>query len=476
MNNQQSLELMLEFQKIIKIINNEISCNRGSKYYFSIEQILIHNSPQELYSILKYCSPTYWALYNDSKYDNILCLLDFYVNRIYRYYDNILFSEQMNFDKYVSFSKGDKPGKRSYEKEDLEMDLHNISNTIKLLNEAINLWYDVYQNKKLVAEFSDGEIQEFRIKEGELAHLFGLIWSSLKNNDQLKQMGIVIPDRELNPDEKYEILLKITELYDEGNILQYEEERLKKLFNESHIYKIASIDHNFSYDKRNKALLPYPKINARTKAFIDYRPLDRLSLLLDFRQGVKIIKNDSSDVKNTILLSKNNLSDNFNWTGIVSTFDFDKKNNYMRSLLINSPDEYEKYMKKLSEVDNNGNSLAKASITTKIVLDSSIPDTGSSGSSKNRENNSTPSGGNGGSSGSSGGQNSSGGENSGFSESFEGQGSSDGENRLLDNIRIFTEEEQLSFICEVLDSFNNINLRDIIGYYQNLIHKFSKRK
>ena len=41
--NRYSLEIMLEFQKIIKEINYEISCNRGSKYYFSIEQILIHN-------------------------------------------------------------------------------------------------------------------------------------------------------------------------------------------------------------------------------------------------------------------------------------------------------------------------------------------------------------------------------------------------------------------------------------------------
>jgi len=343
----------------------------------------------------------------------------------------MLFSEQKNFDKYVSFSKGDTPGDKSYSSEDLEMDLQNISNTIKLLNEAINLWYDVYQNKKIVAEFSDGEIQEFRIKEGELAHLFGLIWSSLKNNDQLKKMGIVIPDRELNPDEKYEILLKITELYDSGNLLQYEEERLKKLFNESYIYKVATIDQSFSYDKRNKSLLPYPKINARTKAFIDYRPLDRLSLLLDFKQGVKIIKNDSSDIKNTILLSKNNLSDKFNWTGIVSTFDFDKKNNYMRSLLINSPDEYEKYMKKLSEIDENGNHLAKASITTKIVLDSSMPSTGTS---------------------------------------------SGGVNQLSSNIRIFTEEEQLSFIYDVLSNFNNINLKDIIDYYHNLINKYGKRK
>ena len=454
----QSLELMLELQKIIKIINREISYNRGSKYYFSIEQILIHDSPQELYNILKYCSPTYCAIYNDSKYDNILCLLDFYVNRIYRYYDSMLFSEQKNFDKYVSFSKGDTPGERSYRTEDLEMDLHNISNTIKLLNEAINLWYDVYQNKKIVAEFSDGEIQEFRIKEGELAHLFGLIWSSLKNNEQLKKMGIVIPDRELMPDEKYEILLKITELYDKGDMLQYEEERLKKLFNESYIYKVATIDQSFSFNRKDKALLPYPKINARTKAFIDYRPLDRLSLLLDFKQGVKIIKNDSSDVKNTILLSKNNLSDNFNWTGIVSTFGFDKRNNYMRSLLINSPDEYEKYMRKLSEVDSNGDFLAKASITTKIVLDSATSSTGGSGGgSGNQVTGNTPPGGNGGG-------------------SFGGHNSSDGENSLSSNIRIFTDEEQLSFIYEILDSFNNINLRDIIDYYQGLINKYDKRK
>lgn len=456
--NEKHLEIMFEFQKIIKRINSEISRNRGSKYYFSIEQILIHNSPKELYSILMYCSPTYCEIFNNSKYDKILCLLDDYINRIYRYYDGMLFSEQKHFDEYVSFSKDDKPGERSYTREDLEMDLHNISNTIKLLNEAINLWYDVYQNKIIVAEFSDGEIQEFRIKEGELAHLFGLIWSSLKNNEQLEKMGIVIPDRELHPDEKYEILLKITELYNKGDILQYEEERLKKLFNESYIYKVAALDQSFSLDTKNKALLQYPKVNARSKAFIDYRPLDRLSLLLDLKQGVKVIKKDPNDVKNTILLSQNNLSDKFNWTSIVSTYDFDKRNNYMRSLLINSPDEYDKYMKKLTELDKEGEFLAKASITTKIVLDSDISSLGNPiGSSATQSD--------GGIFGVGGG---------GGTNSFNDFTSSNEESQIS-NVRIFTDEEQLAFIDEILQNFNNINFKHIIDYYHHLIEKYNKK-
>ena len=291
------LETMLELRKVIRIINKEISNNRGSKYYFSVEQILIHNSPQELYAILSYCSPTYCEIYNNPKYNKILCLFDEYANRVRKYYDNLIINDDGMFDKYTSFSKGDQPGGKSYSKEDLEMDLKKVSETIQLLNEAIRLWYDVYYNKKIIAEFSDGEIQEFRIKEGELAHLFGLIWSSLKGNKQLEKMGIVIPDWELSPEEKYELLLKIAELYDKGDILQYEEERLKRIIGKGEYFKVAVLDGHFSYDERKKSLLPYPKINARSKAFIDYKPLDRLSLLLDYKQGVKILKNDSNDVK-----------------------------------------------------------------------------------------------------------------------------------------------------------------------------------
>lgn len=416
-----NLKIMLEFQKIIKCINNEIAQNRGDKYYFSMEQILIHNSPTELYQILKNSSPTYYEIYKDSKYRNVLYLLDDYINKIYEYYDGLLFSEQKNFDKYVSYSKEDKPGINSYSIEDLEMDLNNISNTIGLLNEAIRLWYEIYQNKIIIAEFSDGEIQQFKIKEGELAHLFGIIWSSLKNNDQLKKMGIVIPDTKLTDEEKYEILLKIVELNKKGNILQYEQDRLKKMLSGNFVYKVAEIDQKFDFYRRQEALLPYPKINVRTKAFIDYDPLDKLSLLLDFKEGVEIIKKGNDNIKSTLLLSKNNYSDKFNWTGIMSATDLSSGQNHMRSLLIKSPDEYENFIKKLSEPDGLGGFMAKESITTKIML---------------------------------------------ASES----GGSSGETR------IFTEEEQLMFISEILFDFNRISFKNIINYYNELLLKYGKRK
>ncbi len=448
------LEIMLEFQKILKIINQEISANRGNKYYFTIEQILIHNSPQELYSILSYVSPPYCAIYNNSYYDDILSLLDIYANKLYRYYDRILFSEQKHFDHYVSFSANEKAGKTSFYEEDVQMDLHNITNTIKLLEEAINLWYDVYQNRKIVAEFSDGEVQEFRIKEGELAHMFGVIWSSLKNNEELKKMGIVIPDYELGNDEKFEILLKIVELYDKGNILEYEENRLKRRLNENPSYKIATFNQSFSYGDSG-ALLPYPKVNARTKAFIDYRPLDRLSLLLDFKKGIKVIKNDPNDVKNTLLLSKNNLSDKYNWTSLVSRSYENKRHNVMTSILLKRPTEYEEYMRKLSEKDSSGDFLAKASITTRIELDSPIPSSSNGSASGSASSSDVPPGG--------GGSNTPGG----------GSNNSNNNNGPMfsSNVRVFSDEEQLSFISDVLQSFNPTNLRDIIDYYHQLIDR-----
>ena len=115
----------------------------------------------------------------------------------------------------------------------------------------------------------------------------------------------------------------------------------------------------------------------------------------------------------------------------------------MRSLLINSPDEYEKYMQKLSEPDGNGDFLAKASITTRIELDS--PSSAGGASSVKMENNekenNSPSGGN-----------------------------------PENNIRIFTEEEQLAFIDEILDAFKSINFTDIINYYKSIINKHEKTR
>ena len=417
--NEIDFKILQELQKIIKTINLELNQVRGENYYFSIEQILIHKTKEELNEILLKYSNTYYELCTNSNYKQILFLLEDYIERVYKHYDRIMFSEQSKFDQYVSYSKSDSPGK-TYNIEDLEMDLHNISNSISLMNEAIRLWYEVYSNKLIIAEFSDGEILEFKIKESELAHLFGVIWQSLKNNEGLKKMGIIIPDTELTDEEKYDILLKITEMYNNGNILQYEEDRLRKMLYTDRYYKVAKLDNYFDFFKKDKALLPYPKINVRSKAFIDYKPLDKLSLLLDFKQGVKVIKSDKPETKNTLLLSKNSYSDKFNWTGILSTKDFEKDKNFMRSLLINSPDEYRKYMELLNIQDDNGDFLAKESISTKIILQ---PESGSGGYSKEK---------------------------------------------------IFTEEEQVSFLQEVLEDYNQVSFNHIIDYYNQLLNKYQK--
>lgn len=335
--------IILSLSGILDTINKELAKSRSDKYHFSLEQLLIHHAPDEVFDILLKYSGTFSYLATNRNGKNIVLLIDQYMNKIYQYYDEILFLDHSKFDKYVSYARGDTTGKSTYEMDDLKMQLDQISNSIALLNEAVRLWYDVYRNRTIVAEFNNCRYLYYKIKEGQLAHLLGVTWDSLKNNGQLKYMGIVIPDEELSDEQKFDILLKIVELYNKGNMLDYEHDRLKQMIlqaKENYKFKVAEIDQYFDLsDKTKKPLLLYPKINVRAKALIDFRPLERLAYLLDLKEGIKVISKDPSDVKNSVLFSKNNYSETNNWTDIVSTFDKANNRDYMRSILIQTADQ-----------------------------------------------------------------------------------------------------------------------------------------
>ena len=96
-----------------------------------------------------------------------------------------MINESKQFDRYVEMSTGKMPKKKIYEQENLEMDLNNIQNTISMLNEAIRVYLELYENRTLWALFNDGEAMSFKIKEAELAHVLGVEIKKIISNENL---------------------------------------------------------------------------------------------------------------------------------------------------------------------------------------------------------------------------------------------------------------------------------------------------
>ena len=118
-----------------------------------------------------------------------------------------------------------------------------------------------------------------------------------------------------------------------GNLLQFEEDRLRKIDN----YQYQTVENN-----KDSLLNEYSKWNMRSKAFIDFKPLEELSLVLNFPEGYKIIKQSKDEnPQHSLLISKNKLSEQFKYSTLVANYNKKQDRRYFQSLFLRKPNEFE---------------------------------------------------------------------------------------------------------------------------------------
>lgn len=265
------------------------------------------------------------------------------------------------FDRYVEITNGNKPKDKIIKSEDLYMKLEDIQNTMGLLNEAVRNYYEIYHNKTLIATFTDEQIINFKIKESELAHLLGVNMKKIVMNEKYVDLFNITPKEiEYIMDNTYtldpngsatiDVLHRIVDISN-GNLLQFEEDRLRKIDN----YQYQTVENN-----KDSLLNEYSKWNMRSKAFIDFKPLEELSLVLNFPEGYKIIKQSKDEnPQHSLLISKNKLSEQFKYSTLVANYNKKQDRRYFQSLFLRKPNEFEQLQQ---------NSIP--AITTRVELSS----------------------------------------------------------------------------------------------------------
>ena len=96
------------------------------------------------------------------------------MNKVLKYYDELMMTNQDKFVRYVETADGNQPKKKVILKENLYMTIEDIQNTMQLLNEAVRNYYEIYYNKTLFVTFTDEQIIQFKIKEYQLSHLLSV--------------------------------------------------------------------------------------------------------------------------------------------------------------------------------------------------------------------------------------------------------------------------------------------------------------
>ena len=307
-------------------------------------------------------SPTYnYVFSNNSSYE-VFLFINEYMKKVLSYYDNLMTTGKEKFDRYVEITNGNRPKDKVIQSEDLYMKLEDIQNTMGLLNEAVRNYYEIYHNKTLIATFTDEQIINFKIKESELAHLLGVNMKKIVMNEKYVDLFHITPKEiEYIMDNTYtldpngsaaiDVLHRIVDISN-GDLLQFEEDRLRKMNN----YQYQTIEN----DNKDSLLNEYSKWNIRSKAFIDFKPLEELSLVLNFPEGYKIIKRSKDEnSQHSLFISKNKLSEQFKYSTLVANYNKEQDRRYFQSLFLRKPNELEKLQQD-----------SIPSITTKVELSS----------------------------------------------------------------------------------------------------------
>lgn len=315
----------------------------------------------ETNKILVNYSPTYNYVFSDNSSYEIFLFINEYMKKVLSYYDNLIATGKEKFDRYVEITNGNKPKDKIIKSEDLYMKLEDIQNTMGLLNEAVRNYYEIYHNKTLIATFTDEQIINFKIKESELAHLLGVNMKKIVMNEKYVDLFNITPKEiEYIMDNTYtldpngsatiDVLHRIVDISN-GNLLQFEEDRLRKMDN----YQYQTVENN-----KDSLLNEYSKWNMRSKAFIDFKPLEELSLVLNFPEGYKIIKQSKDEnPQHSLLISKNKLSEQFKYSTLVANYNKKQDRRYFQSLFLRKPNEFEQLQQ---------NSIP--AITTRVELSS----------------------------------------------------------------------------------------------------------
>ena len=399
LQNNNIINLNYLLLKMSAVLSKDVSISKDE-----LANIVITEASKLL---IKY-SDTFREIYDNEEFSGAYLFINGYMNKVLKYYDKLMMTNQDKFDRYVEIANGNTPKKKVILNENLYMTIEDIQNTMQLLNEAVRNYYEIYYNKTLFATFTDEQIVQFKIKESELSHLLGVNLRNIVNNPKYADLfHITNQEIEYLNDTTYtldpngsaaiEVLHKIIDMSN-GNLLQFEEDRLRKAEN----YDYKTID----YSTDDETLRKYSKINMRSKAFINFKPLEELSLALNFPEGYKIIKeSNKEDSQHSLLISKNNLSNQFKYSTLITNYDKNGDRRYFESLFVRKPEEFEQLQKD-----------SIPSITTSVEL-----------------------------------------------ASDDGSGSVKKDFSLL---------EQIKFLEEVQNDFNKLDLHEIVDYFHNLIDEY----
>ena len=273
--------------KRVEIINNyqefkkyksKISSELQKKGFYSVDILLLYYEVSDVIDLLLSESETFQIL-KDMNPNMTDIFFKYFIAEKKAYRNLTLLQDRETLDMLVNKSKLSSDD--IYQKENISF-IDN-SNKEKYLKEivlrlklCINLYYSAYKDKKVNVELSNGELIYFEFLERNLAHILGV-----PTYDMLSETRSIL-DIKWN-EKPINILYKIIKDIEGNQDL---------------------ISSQFSLDTKYE-LLPFDKIDLKTRAFLLDSPYERVSTIVPLAKGEKLAAKNNQTV--SVKISKSEL-------------------------------------------------------------------------------------------------------------------------------------------------------------------------
>ena len=289
---EESLKLYEQFNNVYNLIDDELQKNGQ----LTIDILLLDNNPSDVLNAISNYAPTSFEfLKNNNEIKNYFVA---YLFKKKDYFENLSISND-KLGKLLYKSK--RPGQEQHLKTDSlyyneENQEKYLDDILKRLIDCTNLYFNLYHNKNIPILLGDGTRLELQFLYENLLHILGITKEQVKNNPELMRALNIESDKiqRLSSIEILERIIKDIETNKDILCLQMKH-KLNRYNANSTSGKIVStqIDNNTTSE-----MLPYDKIDLKTRAFMNSGPYGDVSVISGIADNKFFIpkdKNKSSD-------------------------------------------------------------------------------------------------------------------------------------------------------------------------------------
>ena len=267
----------IKLYTIKKQIDDELMQNGQ----YSIDILLLYYKIDDVLDLLETYSRTYYEIVREDPYQKKFLFL--YMQDIVNFYNKALLLVDRQI-LHMLIKKSKLPSNRLYKKENISF-INNQSREDRLLEildrlkRCVLLYYNVYNKKKIELELSDKKKIKVQFFEHNLPHILGITKQQILSNPET--MSIL---NLKHTDSAIDILYKIINDFDRSQHIIEEQTKRKHIVDQQFLNPTC-------YE-----LLPFDKIDLKTRAFMKNSPYTHVTTFVSLAQGERLTnQNDCAD-------------------------------------------------------------------------------------------------------------------------------------------------------------------------------------